>query len=109
MNNSAINLDTGTVDGSFKSYMIGLVLSIVLTVVAFAIVMMGDLGRTAVITLISVFAVVQVLIQLVLFLHMGSSREWWNRTALIFSLILIAILVGGSLWVMFHLHHNMMP
>jgi len=28
--------------------------------------------------------------------------------ALVFTLFVLAILIGGSLWVMYHLNHNMM-
>ncbi len=39
----------------------------------------------------------------------GSSSQGWNLTAFVFTLIVVAILVVGSLWVMYHLNANMMP
>ena len=34
-------------------------------------------------------------------------RAW--KLALIFTIVLVVITLSGSLWVMFHLNHNMMP
>ncbi len=57
---------------------------------------------------IAAFAVVQVLVQLGFFLHMNTrSDEGWNMMAFIFTAVIIAIVVVGSLWIMFHLNHNM--
>jgi cytochrome o ubiquinol oxidase operon protein cyoD len=47
---------------------------------------------------------------MVYFLHMnGKSEGGWTMLALIFTLVLVVILLAGSLWVMFHMNHNMMP
>ncbi len=46
---------------------------------------------------------------LVYFLHMNSkSDEGWNLTAFIFTVIIIAIVVVGSIWIMWNLNYNMM-
>jgi cytochrome o ubiquinol oxidase operon protein cyoD len=53
-------------------------------------------------------ALLQILVQLVYFLHMNSSSEGsWNLIAFIFTVLIVAILVVGSLWIMFHLNTNM--
>ncbi len=45
----------------------------------------------------------------VYFLHMNSkSDEGWNLTAFIFTVIIIAIVVVGSIWIMWNLNYNMM-
>ncbi|HEY9223149.1 MAG TPA: cytochrome o ubiquinol oxidase subunit IV, partial [Variovorax sp.] len=33
----------------------------------------------------------------------------WSMLALVFTLVLVVITLAGSLWVMYHLNHNMMP
>jgi cytochrome o ubiquinol oxidase operon protein cyoD len=56
------------------------------------------------------FAVVQIIVHMIYFLHMNShSEEGWTLVALVFTLILVVITLAGSLWVMFHLNTNMMP
>ena len=52
---------------------------------------------------------IQILVHLVCFLHMNTkSDEGWNMTAFIFTVIIIAILVVGSIWIMWNLNYNMM-
>lgn len=54
-------------------------------------------------------AVVQVLVHLVCFLHMNTkSDEGWNMTAFVFTVLIIAITVVGSIWIMWNLNYNMM-
>ena len=56
------------------------------------------------------FAAVQIVVHMVFFLHMNTKSEGgWNMLALIFTLSLLAVVLTGSLWVMYHLNANMMP
>ena len=65
-------------------------------------------ATTAVI--IMVFAVVQIIVHMVYFLHMSPRAEGgWTMTSLVFTVIVIGIMLAGSLWVMHHLNTNMMP
>ncbi|WP_242107565.1 cytochrome o ubiquinol oxidase subunit IV [Luteimonas aquatica] len=97
--------------GSLRGYVIGFVLSVVLTAIPFWLVMgkvIPGSGMTAFVIL--AFAVVQILVHMVYFLHMNTKSEGgWNMLALIFTLVLVVILLAGSLWVMHHLNTNMMP
>ena len=96
--------------GSFKSYMIGFVLSVILTAIPFALVMTGVLPKQATALLVMGFAVVQIVVHMVYFLHMNSKSEGgWTMLALIFTVLLVVITLAGSIWVMYHLNHNMMP
>lgn len=101
----------GASHGSFKGYMIGFVLSIILTAIPFWLVMGGVLDSklfTAV--LVMGIAVVQIVVHMVYFLHMNTRSEGgWTMMALIFTLIIVGITLAGSLWVMHHLNANMMP
>nr|WP_269320402.1 MULTISPECIES: cytochrome o ubiquinol oxidase subunit IV [Dyella] len=96
---------------SLKGYMIGFVLAVLLTAVPFALVMSGglkDSGTTALVIL--GFAAVQIVVHMVYFLHMNAKSEGgWNMLALIFTAVLVLITLSGSIWVMYHLNHNMMP
>lgn len=95
--------------GSVKSYIVGFILSVILTVIPFWMVMTSAFSKPVLLVSILVLAVVQIVVQLVYFLHMDrSSEEGWNMIAFVFTVIIVAILVIGSLWVMFHLNHNVM-
>ena len=95
--------------GSYKAYIIGFVLSVILTVIPFYMVMNGSASPAAIITTIVIFAVVQVLVHLYYFLHLDTSPEQrWNMTAFVYTVLLVAILIGGSVWIMIHLDGNMM-
>lgn len=95
--------------GSFRSYATGFVLSIVLTVIAFALVMSGALPRPAVLFGIVAAALVQMLAHLHYFLHLDtSSVERWNVLAILFTLLMVIIFVGGTIWIMFNLNYRMM-
>jgi cytochrome o ubiquinol oxidase operon protein cyoD len=60
--------------------------------------------------LIMGFAVVQIVVHMIFFLHMNPRSEGgWTMMALIFTLLIVAIALSGSLWVMHHLNTNMMP
>ena len=99
----------GAAHGSVREYVLGLILSIVLTAVPFGLVMSGAVGETLATAVILICAVAQVLVQLVFFLHMnGSSEQLWNTTSAVFVVILVAILIVGSIWIMQHLNHNML-
>lgn len=96
--------------GSLKDYTIGFLLSVVLTAIPFWLVMEKKLpsGTTAMVIL--AFAAVQIVVHMVYFLHMNTKSEGgWNMLSLIFTVVLVVITLSGSIWVMFHLNHNMMP
>lgn len=103
--------DDGHAHGSLKSYLIGFVLSVVLTAIPFWLVMSGALdSKQATGLIIMAFAVVQIIVHMIFFLHMNvRSENGWTMMALIFTLVLVIITLTGSLWVMYHLNTNMMP
>lgn len=98
----------GASHGNFKQYTVGFILSVILTIIPFD----GDGGgfsRGLLVTVIAITAVAQVLVQLVYFLHMNTSSEQrWNMIAFIYTILCIAVLLIGSVWIMNYLHYNMM-
>lgn len=99
----------GASHGNTKQYTIGFILSVILTVIPFGMVMAGGFGRGIVMAVIAITAVAQVLVQLVYFLHMNSSSEQrWNVIVFIYTVLCIAVLLVGSVWIMNYLHYNMM-
>jgi cytochrome o ubiquinol oxidase operon protein cyoD len=100
---------TGASNGSFRSYATGFILAIVLTVLAFALVMSGVLSRSATLFCIFGAAIVQMLVHLHYFLHLDrSSAARWNVFALLFTLLILIIFVGGTIWIMYNLSYRMM-
>jgi len=106
-----IGVDETVAHNSIKGYMIGFVLSIILTAIPFYLVMAKtfDKSSTTAIVILA-FAAVQIVVHMIYFLHMNSKLEGgWSMLALIFTLVLVVITLSGSLWVMYHLNNNMMP
>lgn len=95
------------------SYSVGFLSSVVLTIAAYAIVVndiFTDLWSPAIIALVlSALAIVQLVVQLLFFLHLGEeSKPRWKLMSFIFAFIILGIIVFGSLWIMFDLNSRMM-
>jgi cytochrome o ubiquinol oxidase subunit IV len=87
--------------GSLKSYVIGFLLSIVLTIIPLVIVMNGLLSKTASTVLILGMAALQFVVQLVFFMHIRSEEKpRWNVMALLLGLVILITIIGGSIWIM---------
>jgi cytochrome o ubiquinol oxidase subunit IV len=101
----------GAAHGSRREYLIGFGLSVVLTALPFWFVMTGALGDRQVTAIaVMVLAAAQIVVHMIYFLHMNSRSEGgWTVMALLFTLVLVAIALTGSLWVLYHLNTNMMP
>ena len=60
------------------------------------------------ISALAVFAVLQLLTQLIFFLHLGDERKpRLQGMALVFMVLVVGIVVIGSLWIMEHLNYHM--
>jgi cytochrome o ubiquinol oxidase operon protein cyoD len=104
--------ETSAGHSTLKGYVTGFVLAVILTAIPFWLVMRGnDAAQSNTTALIILgFAVVQIVVHMIYFLHMNTKSEGgWTMLALIFTLVLVVITLSGSIWVMYHLNHNMMP
>jgi cytochrome o ubiquinol oxidase subunit IV len=100
---------TGVSRGSLKSYLTGFVLSLMLTAIPFALVMRGTWPASAALAGIFSAGLIQILVHLHYFLHLdASSAARWNVLAIIFTLLIMALFVGGTLWIMSNLNYRMM-
>jgi cytochrome o ubiquinol oxidase operon protein cyoD len=96
--------------GSLRGYTVGLALSTMLTLASFGAVMADLVPHEIRLATIVTLAVVQLFVQLVYFLHLGTSKSQAENTVVfICTALAIAILVAGSLWVMHNANINMMP
>ena len=95
---------------SLTSYLIGFGGSLVLTAFSFAAVMSGVVPSSMVLPTITALAVVQLVVQLFFFMHLGTAPEQRSNTVIfVLTLLLIATIVAGSLWVIHNANVNMMP
>jgi len=91
-------------------YLIGFVLAAALTALSFYIARSTLVWTPSIPIALSVLAVAQMGVHLVFFLHMTSGPDNVNNLmALAFGLLIVMLLVFGSLWIMAHMNHNMMP
>ena len=106
---SPIHSSAGTSHGTSRSYMVGFIISVVLTVIPFGLVMYPSLPRNVTVWVVVILGAVQIFAHLKYFLHLDTAQEQrWNLIALIFSAVIILLFVGLSLWIMNSIHHNML-
>ncbi len=90
--------------GELRDYTMAYLLSLLLTVVPFILVMNKVLSGTLAIVVISALAVTQMAVHLTLFLRLHkASDEPFKLTIFFYTLIILTILVGASMWIMHHL------
>lgn len=94
---------------SARSYSIGFILAVVLTLISFSLVWVEGIPKPIAIIGLFTAAVLQMLVHLRYFLHLDtSSAQRWNLVLLAFVALLFFIFVGGTIWVMYTLNSNMM-
>jgi cytochrome o ubiquinol oxidase operon protein cyoD len=121
MNNSSIpqshgdvapgdELAPADVPHAIGGYLLGLALATLLTCVSFYIAQSTLVWQPSIPIALSVLALAQMGVHLVFFLHITSGPDNVNNVmALAFGLLIVMLLVFGSLWIMTHLDHNVMP
>jgi cytochrome o ubiquinol oxidase operon protein cyoD len=92
-----------------KSYIIGYALSILLTLTAYFFAAKHLFSGWDLVLALIALGIIQAFVQLIIFLHLGSeSRPRSNLHIFLFTLVVIGIVVGGSLWIMHNLDYRMM-
>ena len=93
---------------AMRSYVTGFVLSIIFTIIPYVIVVNHMFGKQSLVLAVVLFGVTQLIAQVIFFLHLSKkSKPQWNIIVFIFTVLIVAILVVGSLWVMYNLNYNM--
>lgn len=96
--------------GALVSYVIGFVLSLLFTFIPYYLVVNQTISGTALLAAILGFAVLQMIIQVTFFLHLGRGpKPNWNFFFFISTIGIILIVVGGSIMIISNLHYNMSP
>ncbi|MDQ6596670.1 cytochrome o ubiquinol oxidase subunit IV [Bacillus salipaludis] len=84
-----------------KAYVIGFLLSIILTIIPLFLVLNHLMGKTALMVSILIAAVLQFVIQLFFFMHIRDGEApRYNAAALVLGIIFVLTIVIGSMWVM---------
>ena len=97
-------------EASVGTYLIGLGLAVLLTAVSFFISGTTLVWGPSIPVALVVLAIAQMGVHLVFFLHMTTGPDNTNNAmALAFGVLIVLLLLTGSLWIMDHLNHNMMP
>jgi len=90
------------------SYIVGYLLSVYLTVTAYLIITNRVNSKSVLVSLVVGLALVQFIVQLLFFLHLGrETRPRWKFVVFLFMLLVVGILVFGSLWIMSNLNYRM--
>ena len=92
------------------NYLVGLGFATILTIASFWAVATHLIWGPAVPMAIIVLAIAQMGVHLVFFLHITTGPDNTNNVlALAFGVLIVALVIGGSLWIMDHLSQNVMP
>lgn len=94
---------------TLTKYIIGFILSLALTIVAYVLVTQELVGGMALIMVLGALAVVQMIVQLVFFLHLGDEvGPRYKLASFLFMGGILLIIVVGSVWIMNNMNYNMM-
>jgi cytochrome o ubiquinol oxidase subunit IV len=91
------------------SYLVGLGLATLLTIVSFFISGTTLVWGPSIPVALVVLAIAQMGVHLVFFLNITTGPDNVNNVlALAFGVLIVLLLLGGSLWIMANMNHNMM-
>jgi cytochrome o ubiquinol oxidase subunit IV len=100
----------GSVAQRVGVYVAGLALATLLTATSFFVAGTDLVWTPSIPVALVVLAVAQMGVHLVFFLHITTGPDNTNNVmALAFGVLIVILVIGGSLWIMANLNHNMMP
>jgi cytochrome o ubiquinol oxidase operon protein cyoD len=103
-------LDGRDIAEGVGGYLVGLALATVLTIVSFFIAHTTLVWTPSIPVAIAVLAIAQMGVHLVFFIHITTGPDNVNNVmALAFGVLIVFLIIAGSLWIMAHMNHNMMP
>lgn len=100
-------LETRHDEVRYVSYIVGFVLSVVATLIAYFFVVNHLWPKEMLMYVVLGIAVVQLIIQAVFFLHIGRGSQL-KLVTFIFAILIVLIVVVGSVWIMNNLDYTMM-
>jgi cytochrome o ubiquinol oxidase subunit IV len=97
-----------TYEKDFRSYCIGGVLALILTAIAFALVVFEILPAFERLMAIALLAVIQIVVHFRYFLHISWHSHRDDLQLVLFTSLILFLMVGGTVWILFNLHERMM-
>lgn len=92
----------------YYRYGIGFIVALIITYAAYFSVTTEAFDRTTLAVVLLVLAAVQLIVQMIVFLHVGFKREdRWTVVSIGYMFIMVLIIVVASLWVMQNMNYNM--
>jgi cytochrome o ubiquinol oxidase operon protein cyoD len=102
--------EEGRIGPRLVGYFVGLGLAVLLTATSFFVAGTDLVWQPSIPVAIVVLAIAQMGVHLVFFLHITTGADNTNNVlALAFGILIVVLVIGGSLWIMANLNHNMMP
>lgn len=96
--------------GTTISYVVGFLLSLAFTAIPYYMVVNKSVSGSALLATILGIAFLQMIIQIVFFLHLGRGpKPLYNVVFFVSTVSIILIVVGGSIFIMNNLQYNMVP
>jgi len=93
-----------------RGYLVGLGLAVLTTIVSFSMAGTTLVWQPSIPAAVIVLAIAQMGVHVVFFLHITTRPDSMNNVmALTFGVFVVFVLIVGSVWIMFHLNHNMIP
>ena len=100
----------GGIAARVVGYLTGLGLAILLTATSFFVAGTDLVWEPSIPVALVVLAIAQMGVHLVFFLHITTGPDNTNNVlALALGVLIVGIVLIGSVWIMWHLNHNMMP
>lgn len=101
--------DADDMVAGIRGYVVGLILAAALTAASFYVAGSGLIWAPGIPVALVALAIAQMGVHLVFFLHVTSGPDNTNNVlALAFGVLIVALVLVGSLWIMAHLNHNLM-
>ncbi|WP_376702444.1 cytochrome o ubiquinol oxidase subunit IV [Mesorhizobium sp. ISC25] len=98
------------VGSGLRGYVIGLGLATLLTIASFWLPGTNLIWAPGIPVALVVLAIAQMGVHLVFFLHITTGPDNTNNSlALAFGVLIVVLVIGGSIWIMANLDHNLMP
>ena len=95
---------------TINSYIVGFVLSLIFTAIPYYMVVNQTVTGTSLLLTILGFAVLQMLVQIFFFLHLGRGpKPLYNVVFFASTVGIILVVVGGSIVIINNLHYNKSP
>ena len=102
--------ERGGILPGLRGYLVGLALAAGLTVVSFCVARTGLIYAPAIPAALTALAVGQMGVHLVFFLHLTTGPDNLNNAlALAFGVFIVALVIGGSVWIMYEMNAHMQP